>query len=145
LLFTYTEPELRPYFKGKDLMKCRGRLSKLGPYIYLDIEFQIASSHSQSNFGSLPTGSLLRFQLMNEETVSLYNLKVNTGRIDPYSGHTIFTAQYALGKKEMNALKKSPLNKMRVMWSTGFEDYDVYYMDFLINQINCLESGSRKQ
>ena len=80
-------------------MKCRGRLSKIGPFIYLDIEFQIASSHSQSNFGSLPTGSLLRFQLMNEETVSLYNVKMNTGRIDPYSGHTIFTAQYALGKK----------------------------------------------
>ncbi len=140
LLFTYTEPELRPYFKDKDLMKCRGRLSKLGPYVYLDIEFQIASSHSQSNFGSLPNGSLLRFQLMNEESVALYNGKPNSGRIDPYSGHTIFTGQYALGKKELHALKKSGLDKMRVMWSTGFEDYDVYYMDFLINQINCLES-----
>lgn len=144
LLFTYTEPDLRPYFKDKDLMKCRGRLSKLGPYIYLDIEFQIASSHSQSNFGSLPAGSLLRFQLMNEESVSLYTVKSNFGRIDPYSGHTIFTGQYALGKKEINALKKSGLDKMRVMWSTGFEDYDVYYLDFLINQINCLESVSRK-
>ncbi len=145
ILFTYTEKELRPYFKDKDLMKCLGRLSKLGPYIYLDIEFQIASSHSQSNFGSLQTGSLLRFQLMNEESVSLYNVKTNTGRIDAYSGHTIFTGQYALGKKELKALKKSGLNKMRVMWSTGFEDYDVYNLDFLINHINCLEAGSHKK
>jgi hypothetical protein len=144
LLFTYTEPDLRPYFKDKDLIKCRGRLTRLGPYTYLDIEFQIASSHSQSNFGSLPAGSLLRFQLMNEESVSLYNGKANSGRIDPYTGHTIFTGQYPLGRKELKALKKSGLNKMRVMWSTGFEDYDVYYIDFLIHQINCLETGGRK-
>ncbi len=143
LIFTYTEPELRPYFKDKDLIKCFGRLSKSGPYIYLTVEFQIASSHSQSNFGALQAGSLMRFELMNGDFVALYSAKTNTGRIDPYSGTTIFVAQYALGKQALRALKKSSLNKMRVMWSTGFEDYDVYYVDFLVHQITCLESAGR--
>jgi hypothetical protein len=140
ILFTHTDPDLRPYFKDKDLITCRGRLSAIGPYIYLSIEFQIASSHSQSNFGSLQEGSLLRLKLMNDTYVSLYNLKTNNGRIDPYTGNTIFVGQYAIGKQEMKTIKASALDKMRVMWSTGFEDYDVYNIDLLINQNNCLMS-----
>lgn len=143
ILFTHTDKELRPYFKDKDLMTCLTRLSRTGPYVYLVVEFQIASSHSRKNFGALLAGSLLRFQLMNEERVSLYNATINSGRIDAYSGHTIFTGQYALGKKEIKALKKSGLDKMRVMWSTGFEDYDIYNIDLLIHQIECLEDKRR--
>ncbi len=140
ILFTHTDPDLRPYFKDKELITCRGRLSMIGPYMYFTIEFQIASSHSQSNFGSLQEGSLLRLKLMNDTNVSLYNLKTDEGRIDPYTGYTIFVAQYAIGKQEMKSLRSSELDKMRVMWSTGFEDYDVYNIDLLINQINCLMS-----
>lgn len=140
LIFTYTDPDLRPYFKDKDLITCRGRLSKIGPYIYLTIEFQIASSHSQSNFGSLQNGSLLRFRLLNGEYVTMHNIKSDRGRIDPYSGHTIFSGQYALGKEEIKKLMKSGLDKMRVLWETGYEDYEVYYVDFLSNQLHCLMS-----
>ncbi len=140
LMFTHTDPDLRPYFKDKELITCLGRLTKIGHYIYLTVEFQIASSHSQGNFGSLQNGSLLRFKLMNDEFVSLYNLKTNEGRIDPYSGYTVFSGQYALGKEEIKKLNASELDKMRVMWTTGYEDYDIYHLDFMINQLNCLKA-----
>ena len=140
VLFTHTDPDLKPYFRGKDLITCLGRVSKSGSYVQLTIEFQIASSHSQSNFGSLEEGSLLRFKLMNDEYISLFNLKTNMGHIDPYTGYTIFSGQYALGKQEINKLSTLELDKMRVMWSTGFEDYDVSHVDFLINQLICLIS-----
>ena len=140
VLFTHTDPDLKPYFRGKDLITCLGRVSKSGSYVQLTIEFQIASSHSQSNFGSLEEGSLLRFKLMNDEYISLFNLKTNMGHIDPYTGYTIFSGQYALGKQEINKLSTLELDKMRVMWSTGFEDYDVSHVDFLINQLTCLIS-----
>ena len=139
VLFTYTDPDLRPFFKNKDLITSRAMLSKIGTYTYLSVEFQIASSHSQSNFGNLAEGSLLRFKLMDGEYVSLYNLKGHNGRIDPYSGYTIFIGQYALGKQELKALASSEADKMRVMWSTGFEDYEIYKVDLLIDQLNCLD------
>ncbi|MEP6647553.1 MAG: hypothetical protein ABJC12_10740 [Saprospiraceae bacterium] len=138
LIFTNTDPDLRPYFKSKELITCNGRLLKIGPYIYFNIDFQIASSHSQGNFGSLEAGSLLRLRLLDGKYVLLYNLKGDRGRIDPYSGNTIFTGQFALGKDETKILTSSPLDKIRILWSTGFEDYDVYKIDFFINQISCL-------
>ena len=138
LVFTHTDPDLRPYFKDKDLITAYSRLSKIGPYIYLTIDFHIASSHSQNNFGSLQNGSLLRLKLFDGEFVSLYDLKTDKGRIDPYSGHTIFSGQYALGKKEIKKILHSPVDKIRVLWATGYEDYEVYHVDKLIEQLNCL-------
>ena len=138
LLFTHTDPDLRPYFKNKELITCYGQLTKVDAYVYLTIDFQIASSHSQSNFGSLQQGSLLRLRLLNGENVTLHNLKSDKGRIDPYSGHTVFTGQYALGKDEIKLLTAAELDKVRILWSTGYEDYDVYKVDFFRDQLHCL-------
>ena len=138
VLFSYTDDDLRQYFKDTELITCRGHLTQVGSYTYLIVEFQIASSHAQPNFGGLAEGSLLRCKLMDGEYVSLYNIKANTGRIDPYSGYTIFVGQYGLSKKQMNDLKKAELDKLRVMWNTGYEDYDVYLMDFFKHQLDCL-------
>ncbi len=140
LLFTHTEPDLRPYFKNKELITCYGEISRIDAYVYFTIEFQIASSHSQSNFGSLANGSLLRLKLLSGEYVSLYNIKADRGRIDPYSGNTIFTGQYALGKDEIRLLQSSELDKVRILWSTGYEDYDVYKIDFFKDRLACLMS-----
>ncbi len=140
LLFTHTDPDLRPYFKDKELITCYGELSKIDEYVYFTIEFHIASSHSQSNFGMLANGSLLRLKLLSGEYVSLYNIKADRGRIDPYSGHTIFTGQYALGKDEIRLLQSSELDKVRILWSTGYEDYDVYKIDFFKDRLACLMS-----
>lgn len=140
LFFTHTDPDLRPYFKDKELITCYAKMSKSDAYVYLTIDFQIASSHSQSNFGSLSNGSLLRFRLLNGEFVSLYNLRADRGRIDPYSGHTIFTGLYALGKEEIKMLQQNQLDKVRILWSTGYEDYDIYKVDFMIDHLNCLLS-----
>ena len=138
LVFTHTDPDLRPYFKARDLITAFSRLTKIGPYIYLNVDFHIASSHAQNNFGSLQNGSLLRLKLFDGEFVTLYDLKTDKGRIDPYSGHTIFSGQYALGKNELKKISHSSLDKIRVLWATGYEDYEVYYIDILIEQLNCL-------
>jgi len=140
VLFSHTDQDLRPYFKDKELITCRARLSSAGPYTQLILEFHIASLNAQSNFGGLPEGSLLRFKLLDGEFVSLYNLRADRGRIDPYSGHMVFVGRYALDRTEARKLRKTGLDKVRVMWTTGFEDYEVTDVDFLIHQINCLDS-----
>ena len=90
LIFTHTDQDLRPYFKDKELITCQGSLVKIGSYLYLSVEFQIGSSHSQNNFGALQKESLLRFKLIDGEYISLYNIKSDHGHIDPYSGNTVF-------------------------------------------------------
>jgi hypothetical protein len=138
VIFTHTDPDLRPFLKDRELITCTGSVWKIGPFTYLNIDFHISSSHSQSNFGALASGSLFRLKLLNGEFVSLYNLKTDRGHIDAYTGDTVFSGQYALGKDEIKKLRSSELDKIRVLWGTGYEDYDVYNIDFFFNQLDCL-------
>jgi hypothetical protein len=141
LLFRHTDEDLRPYFREEDLLTCYGQLSQVGDNIYLSFEFNIASPNAQKNFGSLPEASLLRLTLINGSEIDLINLQGDAGRIDAYSGNTVFVGRYLIEKEDQRSLSKTELNSMRVVWSTGYEDYDIFAVDFLINQFECLEAN----
>ena len=95
---------------------------------------------AQKNFGALDEGSLLRFRLIDGTNIDLHNVQGDRGRIDPYTGNTIFIGRYLLQKEHQRTLAKTELDKMRVVWNTGYEDYSVYALDFLIDQFKCLKS-----
>lgn len=141
LLFKHTDDDLRPYFREEDLLTCFGQLSQVGDYVYLSFEFSIASPNAQKNFGSLSESSLLRLTLIDGSEIDLVNLQGDGGRIDPYTGNTVFVGRYLLEKESQRSLSKTELNSMRVVWSTGYEDYDIFAVDFLINQFECLEAN----
>ena len=139
-IFRHTDDDLRPYFRERDLMTCSGQLSQLDDNVYVHIEFSIASPNAQKNFGALEEGSLLRLRLIDGTNIDLYNLQGDRGRIDAYTGNTIFIGRYILQKDQQRELAKTELDKMRVVWNTGYEDYSIYALDFLIDQFKCLKS-----
>lgn len=140
IIFWHTDDDLRPYFREQELVTCSGQLSQLDDNIYVLIEFSIASPNAQKNFGALEEGSLLRLRLIDGTNIDLHNLQGDRGRIDPYSGNTIFIGRYLLEKEQQRSLAKVELDKMRVVWNTGYEDYSIYALDFLIDQFSCLKS-----
>ncbi len=137
-LFTFTDEELRPYFRDESLVDCRAYISSIEGYRYLTVRFIIASPNARKNFGMLQQQALLRFKLLDGSYVNFYNIQASKGTIDRYSGNTIFTGNYALGRNAEKQLLKSELDKMRVVWSTGYEDYDIHEVDFFLDQIKCL-------
>ena len=139
-LFKHTDPDLRPYFRNKDLVTCSGQLSQIGDAVYLNLEFSIASPNAKKNFGVLPESSLMRLTLVDGTEIDLVNLQGDGGRIDPYSGHTLFVGRYLLENANQKRLSKVELDKMRVVWTSGYEDYDIFAVDFLVDQFECLKS-----
>jgi hypothetical protein len=77
---------------------------------------------------------------MNGKTVSLYCQKGDIGNIDPSTGDTIYRATFQIDAQKERMILKSELDKIRVVWSTGYEDYDVHNVDLLMNQLGCLET-----
>jgi len=137
-LFFYTDPELRTFFKNKDLITSRVWFSRLGTTVFLHLEFEIASANSQASFGGIAQGALVRLKTMDGELLTLYNTRNDRGRIDTYSGHTLYGAQYTLSRDEVRKLRDSELDKIRVLWITGFEDYEIIYPDVVRQQLDCL-------
>lgn len=139
IIFTHTDDELRPYFGDDELVTCTASMLQIGENIYLNMDFRIASPNAMKNFGPLKSGSLLRIKLLNGIYVNLYNMRQDAGKIDPYSGHTLYSGRYVIGKSERRFLEKSGVEFVRVVWGTGFEDYPVYALDFFKDQFSCLE------
>lgn len=137
-LFFHTDPELRPFFKNKDLITCRASFSGNGPSTTLLLTFEIASANSQASFGGIAQGALLRLKLMDGNLLTLYNQANDRGRIDAYSGHTVFTARYPIGREELRQLEQAELDKIRVLWIAGYEDYEIIYTDCIRDQLACL-------
>jgi hypothetical protein len=140
VIFWHTDDDLRPYFRDQELVTCTGQLSQLDDNVYVTIEFSIASPNAQKNFGALAEGSLLRLRLLDGTNIDLHNLQGDRGHIDAYSGNTIFIGRYYLQKDQQRTLAKNELNKMRVVWNTGYEDYSIYAVDFMIEQFKCLKN-----
>jgi hypothetical protein len=140
LLFTHTDEDLRPYFRQQELVTCYASLMQIEDNLYLSLEFQIASPDARKNFGILEHNSMLRLKLMDESFINLFNTRSDQGKIDAYTGYTIYTGNYLVDRESEKKLSKTELDKLRIVWTSGFEDYDVVNLDFLVNQFACLRA-----
>lgn len=140
-LFGYTHPNIKSHFKENDFLTCFAKLSKIGGLYYLSLEVRIASIKANKTYGALDKGAPIRIKLLNGETVNLYNLTAATGFIEPITGVTVYQANYPMEKGEYKQLSRTELDKIGLIWSTGYEEYEIYEVDFLINQALCLKNS----
>ncbi len=140
--FTHTSDRLKPYFKNNHHITCEGFLSAAtgSGGKYLNLKISILSEHAQREFGLLEKGSILSLKLINGSTVKLLNTKTTPGQLNKVTKTTVYRGQYLISKDHEKSLKKSEVDKVRVVWGTGYEDYEVYELDFFIDQFKCLNN-----
>lgn len=141
LFFSFTDERLKPYLKDRDYVTCYGFLTSIsGGFRYLTLVFAIASKNATREYGYIKNGSLLNLKLLDGQTVSLFSQSENQGIPDPKTGDMVYKVRYPVDFQKEKTLLKSGIDRVRVVWSTGYEDYEVYNVDFFINQLNCLNS-----
>ena len=140
LFFIYTPERFKPYFKGRNYITCNGFLSKISDAgTILNLEFIILTEQAVREFGVLEMGSQLTLKGINGDQVVLTNKKSATGMANSLDKTTTYKAQYQISSGDIKALQKLEVDKIRVIWGTGYEDYEVYEVDFLIDQFECLK------
>jgi len=140
LFFTYTPDRFKPYFKGRNYITCHGYLSKISDAgIILNLEFVILTEQAAREFGALEMGSSMTIRGINGNRISLTNKKTSIGMANSLDKTTTYKAQYVINSGDAKSLKKTEIDKIRVIWGTGYEDYEIYEVDFLIDQFKCLK------
>ncbi len=140
LLFTHTDERLRLYLKDKDYLRCEGYLTALaGGYRYLSLEFTFAYPNAREAYGFIEKGSYLVINLLDGRTVYLQSGKMDSGSYDTEKELLTYRVNYPMNQSVLNTLAKGEVDSMRMYWSSGFEEYEIYYLDFFRNQIRCLE------
>lgn len=139
ILFAHTDDFMRAAMKGKDFVTCEATATRVegSRIVYLNLTITIQTKDAQRTFGFLDRGAFIIFRLINGKRISLATNKTDIGVVDAQKGTTTFRAQLAIS--ETSELTQSELDTIRVSWSVGYEDYEIYDMDVLRNLFKCLD------
>lgn len=140
LLFTHTDDRLRPFLKDKEYLKCEGHFTSLGGYRFLALQFTFAYPNAREAYGFIEKGSYLTIKLLNGDFINLRAGKMDRGSYDLTTDLLTYQVHYPIDRSQMGLLKHSEVDAIRVFWSSGFEEYEVFQLDFFLNQLSCLEN-----
>ena len=139
VLFTHTEDFMREAFKDKDYVVCEVSASRVegSRVIYLNMTFTILSKEAQRVFGFLDKGAPIVFRFINGLKLPFQTTKTDIGTVDLERGTTTYHAQ--IGITDPIDLQNSELDIVRMPWSAGYEDYEIFDLDVLRNLFRCLD------
>lgn len=138
LLFSYTDENLKNFQKLRDYIICHAYMTKIPGFLTLNLEININSINTSTQFGTIEKGSYLLLKLINGENIKLFCNRSDKGLLNPVDGVTIYRTTYIIDKDAESSMKKYEVDKIRLIWSTGYDEYDITNMDFFINQIKSL-------
>lgn len=138
-LFSHTDDRLRVYLKDKEYLRCEGYFSANGGYRYLMLEFTFAYPNAREAYGFIEKGSILTIMMLNGDYVNLRSGVMDRGSYDTESELLSYRVYYPIDRSQMNYLKNSEVDAIRVFWSSGFEEYEVFQLDFFSKQLKCID------
>ncbi|MFN0176640.1 MAG: hypothetical protein ACKVU0_18510 [Saprospiraceae bacterium] len=137
-LFRFTNPALKAYLQGKTHVICEAALSSTGAKMTLLLTFRINDPNARKAFGSLEKNSVASIKFLDGSTFELQNAVANDGVFNAENDASIFLGQYPLNPEVLKKIRRTGLDKLRVQWSKGYDDYDVQQVDLLMRQVECL-------
>lgn len=140
-LFSFVDDGYEVAMKGRGYLVCEGFISELnnGKETLLVLDYIVQSTTGRDEFGGFNKGGELVIELIDGSSVTLENTKTNNGTVDVGRSTTTFRGYYLLSKSNMKMLMGSEATSVKVVWFGGFEDYEVYEMDFFRDKLRCLK------
>lgn len=143
--FGYTHPKLEKFLKGDHYLVCTGHMSEVAGLTSLHLKFTFDSESAQEDYGSILQGSRMLISLLDGTTITLVAGEADGGKIDRNKKQTVYKTYFVIDTRSQKKLKKSEINQIRMVWGEGYEDYDITEVDFIINQLTCLNNATSKK
>lgn len=138
-LFTHTDERLRLFLKDKEYLRCEGYSTAIGGYRFITLQFTFAYPNAREAYGFIEKGSILTVKLLDGSFVNLRSGKMDKGSYDTITNLLTYSVHYPIDRTQMSLLRNSEVDSVLVFWSSGYEEYEVFEVDFFINQLSCLE------
>ncbi|MEM9929371.1 MAG: hypothetical protein AAF840_06110 [Bacteroidota bacterium] len=139
LFFTHTDENLRPFLDGKEYLRTTAWVSRdARGDRYLHVRYTFANPNVLTSYGYLAENSSLSLHLLNGRHLSLQAAQEAVGIIDHARKEVNYDVAYRLPRGAAAELRNEAVNYVRVFWSSGFEQYEVYQVDALRKLMECL-------
>lgn len=143
LFVAHTDSSLMKYYKRKkhqylEIEFYTGRVNEAkGLYLFATIQTKKAYEY----YGSLRSDAKIMFKMSNGEMIELKFLKSDAGDMDYDGNKTTYSNVLGVTDEEVETFINNDVEKIRVYWSKGYEDYDVDNKGLLRKQFSCLAVG----
>ncbi|MFT6336614.1 MAG: hypothetical protein ACJATI_003373 [Halioglobus sp.] len=137
--FGHSQKKMKPYFKSDDFIKCDAHVSKIGKKHYITLNIRVKSKNAKKTYGMIRANETIRFEMVDGSKVYCTSMIQDGGTIEPYTGNTLYTGIFEIEKDDLGTLKNNFLDNIGIIWSSGYEQYNIFNVDFLKNQLQCLK------
>lgn len=138
-LFRYTNQALRKmYTPEKPHTIAEVSLISNGANAALHLTLRINDPGVRRTQGSLQKGGTATLKFMDGYSIILNNSRADEGVTDPDGQMVVFQANFAIDRATIKKMRTVELDRLRLAWSNGYEDYDVQQVDLLMWQSRCL-------
>lgn len=137
-LLRHTPPEIKDQLLEQNLLNIVGQIIKEDDDISLHINVRANSLIAREYFGTVEEQFVLKIMLLDGKTVELRCFAGSPGVISNNQTGYIYPLGYRLDNRQIKQLSKLEVDKIGMQWSSGYEEYPIYEVDFFINQIACL-------
>jgi hypothetical protein len=139
LFFTYTNEELKEHLTDREILTCYSSMVYLKGQDYMVLRVEMASTMVAKTYGNIPTGSPVKLTFLNGKHVfvDMVNSEWRTE-----SGTRSYVLLAKIEKDDARMIRKCGIDKLGLIWDSGFEEYEIYDVDLLKNQLQCLNKHS---
>ena len=137
-LFSYTPRELKNELQQENLLKAHAQMMKIEDQMYLNLNLEIYSKTAATQYGAIEKGTKLVVKTIDGKSFDLICRAGSSGQRVAFDKTYLYSVSYDIDKSTVRGLQKAEIDQIGIQWGSGFENYDIYEIDFFINQIACL-------
>jgi len=138
-LFEYTPEELSGYYKERDFLSCYSSVGILDDTHYLYLKLIFDSKDASRAYGSIQKEQEIRMTMIDGTQTRLKTAVHVNAKPDPKSKRVVYDGIFLMNGSNKKKLKESEVDQVEIIWTSGFESYEVFNVDLLMNQLKCLE------
>ena len=135
----YTSDEIKRYYRKQDFVRCQVYAARINETKAAYFFWTLQTKEAYKLFGSIAQDSKIMVKFRDGETIELNFLKFDVGDTKYDLGHTTYSSYVILDEESVKVLKSKPIEKVRMYWSKGYQDYPVSNAYLFNNQLSCIE------
>jgi hypothetical protein len=125
--------------KSKQYFEVESYAAKVGETYVVYFYITIQTKKAYEYYGALYEDSKIMMKMNDGSMISLLTAKSESGKTNYDGGYTNYSTYCILNEDQLKNLKELDIEKTRIYWSKGYEDYDCDNSSLIKNHLNCLD------
>jgi hypothetical protein len=138
-LFSHTDEKIKDKVKSRDFIHGHTGLADINGTVYMTLRINVASSRAKSIFGEVDANNPIKLNFIDGAHVFLEIVNSQRPKISTSKNETEYFILAKMDKSDIKSISKCELNSIGFIWEEGYDEYEIFDVDLLKQQIECLK------